>query len=106
MKKKDPAERLKLLRESDHPQAKFLWAIFRDAFHYIAVHLESIADTARDVDFALRWGFGWSTGPFETWQAAGWKQVAEWVKADIDAGEALSKAPLAEVGVRRAGGQG
>ncbi len=94
MKKKDPAERLKLLRESDHPQAKFLWAIFRDAFHYIAVHLESIADTARDVDFALRWGFGWSTGPFETWQAAGWKQVAEWVKADIDAGEALSKAPL------------
>jgi 3-hydroxyacyl-CoA dehydrogenase len=94
LKKKDPAERLKLLRESDHPQAKFLWAIFRDAFHYIAVHLEAIADTARDVDFALRWGFGWSTGPFETWQAAGWKQVAEWVKADIDAGEALSKAPL------------
>jgi len=94
LKKKDPAERLKLLRETDHPQAKFLWAIFRDAFHYIAVHLETIADTARDVDFALRWGFGWSTGPFETWQAAGWKQVAEWVQADIDAGEALSKAPL------------
>ena len=94
LKKKDPAERLKLLRETDHPQAKFLWAIFRDAFHYIAVHLDTIADTARDVDFALRWGFGWSVGPFETWQAAGWKQVAEWVKADIDKGEALSKAPL------------
>jgi 3-hydroxyacyl-CoA dehydrogenase len=94
LKKKDPAERLKLLRESDHPQAKFLWAIFRDAFHYIAVHLEAIADTARDVDFALRWGFGWSTGPFEIWQAAGWKQVAGWVQADIDAGEALSNASL------------
>ncbi|HQR55176.1 MAG TPA: 3-hydroxyacyl-CoA dehydrogenase NAD-binding domain-containing protein [Burkholderiaceae bacterium] len=94
LKKKDATERLKLLRETDHPQAKFLWAIFRDAFHYIAVHLETIADTARDVDFALRWGFGWATGPFETWQAAGWKQVAEWVQADIDAGEALSKAPL------------
>ena len=94
LKKKDPAKRLKLLRETDHPQAQFLWAIFRDAFHYIAVHLESIADTARDVDFALRWGFGWTIGPFETWQAAGWKQVAEWVKEDIDAGEALSKAPL------------
>ena len=94
LKKKDAAERLKLLRETDHPQANFLWAIFRDAFHYIAVHLESIAHTARDVDFALRWGFGWSTGPFETWQAAGWQQIAEWVKADIDAGEALSKAPL------------
>ncbi|MFN7569968.1 MAG: 3-hydroxyacyl-CoA dehydrogenase/enoyl-CoA hydratase family protein [Betaproteobacteria bacterium] len=94
LKKKDAAERLKLLRETDHPQAKFLWAIFRDAFHYIAVHLESIADTARDVDFALRWGFGWSTGPFETWQAAGWKQVAEWVQADIDAGEALASTSL------------
>ena len=94
LKKKDPAERMKLLRETDHPQAKFLWAIYRDAFHYIAVHLASIADTARDIDFALRWGFGWQTGPFETWQAAGWKQIAEWVKADIDAGEALSAAPL------------
>ncbi len=94
LKKKDPAERLKLLRETKHPQAKFLWAIFRDAFHYIAVHLETIADTAREVDFGLRWGFGWATGPFEVWQSAGWKQVAEWVKADIDAGEALSTAPL------------
>ena len=94
LKRKDLAERMKLLRETDHPQAKFLWAIYRDAFHYIAVHLASIADTARDVDFALRWGFGWQTGPFETWQAAGWKQIAAWVKADIDAGEALSAAPL------------
>ena len=94
LKEKDIAKRMKALRESSHLQAKFLWAIFRDAFHYIAVHLESIADNARDVDFALRWGFGWSTGPFETWQAAGWKQIAQWVKEDIDQGNALSKAPL------------
>jgi 3-hydroxyacyl-CoA dehydrogenase len=56
--------------------------------------LESIADNARDVDFALRCGFGWSTGPFENWQAAGWQQVATWVKEDIEAGKALAKAPL------------
>jgi 3-hydroxyacyl-CoA dehydrogenase len=92
--KKAPAERLKLLRESTNPQARFLWAILRDAFHYGAVHLESIAETARDVDFAMRWGFGSKQGPFELWQAAGWTQVAEWVKADIDAGQALSSAPL------------
>jgi 3-hydroxyacyl-CoA dehydrogenase len=92
--KKPATERLALLRSTDHPQAKFLWAIFRDAFHYAAVHLAAIADTARDVDFAIRWGFGYESGPFEAWQAAGWKQVAEWVQADIDAGEALSKAPL------------
>lgn len=94
MLKKAPAERLKLLRESTNPQAQFLWAILRDSFHYAAVHLADIAETARDVDFAMRWGFGTQQGPFELWQQAGWKQVAEWVKADIDACKALSKAPL------------
>ncbi|MEN9628237.1 MAG: hypothetical protein RJA10_1464 [Pseudomonadota bacterium] len=94
MLKKPAAERLKLLRESSNPQAQFLWAILRDGFHYAAVHLEAVADNARDVDFAMRWGFGVKQGPFELWQEAGWQQVAEWVKADIDAGKALSKAPL------------
>ena len=94
LKEKDPAKRMKALRESTHPQAQFLWAIFRDAFHYIAVHLEAIADNARDVDFAMRWGFGQKLGPFETWQAAGWQQIANWVKEDIDAGKALCAAPL------------
>ncbi len=94
MLKKPAAERLKLLRESTNPQAQFLWAIQRDSFHYAAVHLESIADNARDVDFAMRWGFGTKQGPFELWQEAGWLQVATWVKEDIDAGKALSKAPL------------
>lgn len=92
--KKAPAERLRLLRESTNPQAQFLWAVFRDVFHYIGVYLEQIADNAREVDFAIRWGFGWTTGPFEDWQAAGWKDVAQWVKEDIDAGKALSNAPL------------
>ncbi|MFN5233775.1 MAG: 3-hydroxyacyl-CoA dehydrogenase family protein, partial [Burkholderiaceae bacterium] len=94
LKEKDPAKRMKALHDSTHPQAPFLWAIFRDSFHYIAVHLDSIADNARDVDFALRWGFGWQQGPFELWQSAGWQQVAQWVKEDIDAGHALSSAPL------------
>ncbi|ALD89634.1 3-hydroxyacyl-CoA dehydrogenase [Cupriavidus gilardii CR3] len=94
MLKKEPAERIKLLRESGNPQAQFLWAIFRDVFHYIAVYLEQIAGSAADVDLAIRWGFGWNSGPFEDWQAAGWQQVAQWVKEDIEAGKALSKAPL------------
>ena len=94
LKTEDAGQRLKLLRETDHPQARFLWAIYRDMFHYIAVHLSEIAQTARDIDFALRWGFGWETGPFETWQTAGWQRVAEWVSQDIERGEALCKAPL------------
>ena len=92
--KKPAAERLKLLRESANPQAQFVWAILRDSFHYVAVHLAEIADSARDIDFAMRWGFGMKQGPFELWQEAGWAQVAQWVKDDIDAGKALSAAPL------------
>jgi 3-hydroxyacyl-CoA dehydrogenase len=42
----------------------------------------------------MRWGFGMKQGPFELWQQAGWAQVAKWVQEDIDAGKALSTAPL------------
>jgi 3-hydroxyacyl-CoA dehydrogenase len=42
----------------------------------------------------MRWGFGWKQGPFEIWQAAGWEQVAQWVKEDIESGKSLSNAPL------------
>ena len=94
LKEKDPAKKFAALRASQNPQAHFLWAAFRDTFHYSAFHLESIADTARDVDFAMRWGYGWSLGPFETWQAAGWKQVADWIAEDIVAGKAMASAPL------------
>ena len=94
LKEKDPAKKFAALRGSEHPQAQFLWSCFRDTFHYSAFHLADIADTARDVDFAIRWGYGWSLGPFETWQAAGWKQVAEWIAEDIVGGKAMSNAPL------------
>jgi len=91
---RDPAEKFAKLRASADPQAQFLWAMFRDLFHYTAFHLADIADTARDVDFAIRWGYGWSLGPFETWQAAGWQQIAGWIADDIKAGKAMSDAPL------------
>ncbi len=94
MLKKAPAERIKLLRESTNPQAQFLWSILRDSFHYCAVHLDSVADTAREIDFAMRWGFGSQQGPFELWQAAGWTQVAGWIAEDIAAGKTLASAPL------------
>ncbi len=94
LKNPNPAERFAQLRACSDPQAQFLWAIFRDLFHYAAYHLAEIADNARDVDLALRWGFGWAFGPFETWQAAGWQTVADAISADIAAGKAMSSAPL------------
>ena len=94
MLKKQPADRIKLLKESSNPQAQFLWSILRDSFQYVAVHLDTVADTAREIDFAMRWGFGSQQGPFELWQAAGWKQVAEWIADDIVKGATMSSAPL------------
>ncbi|MBO9664524.1 3-hydroxyacyl-CoA dehydrogenase/enoyl-CoA hydratase family protein [Dokdonella sp.] len=93
---KNPVEKFAKLRASADPQAQFLWAVFRDLFHYSAYHLADIAETARDVDFAIRWGYGWKLGPFETWQSAGWREIAGWIAEDIAAGKAMSSAPLPE----------
>lgn len=94
LKLKNPVEKFARLRASEHPQAQFLWACFRDLFHYSAFHLADIANTARDVDLAIRWGYGWAQGPFETWQSADWQQVAAWIVDDIAAGKSMSTAAL------------
>lgn len=94
MLKKPAAERLRLLRNAEGAEGRFLWAILRNGFHYAALHLQSIADTARDIDQAMRWGFGMRQGPFELWQEAGWLEVARMVQDDINAGHALCDTPL------------
>ena len=94
LKTKDATERLRKLRDSAHPQAQFLWAVSRDMLHYCAYQLADIADNARDLDLAVRWGFGWNQGPFEIWQEAGWREVAAWISQDIESGKAMAGAPL------------
>lgn len=94
LKERDPARRFAALRSSEHPQARFLWSLWRDTFHYSAVHLADVADNARDIDQAMRWGFGWAQGPFETWQASGWQALAQAIDDDIAAGRSMSDAPL------------
>ena len=96
------------LRNSQNPQAQFLWSIYRDVFHYCAVQLEAIADNARDLDLAIRWGFGWDQGPFEIWQAAGWKQIATWINEDIAAGKSMNQTPLPDwvMAIEENGAQG
>jgi 3-hydroxyacyl-CoA dehydrogenase len=94
LKNRNITERFARLRGNPHPQAQFMWAAFRDMLHYCAVHLEAIADNARDLDFAIRWGFGWNQGPFEIWQAAGWQTMAKWIADDIAAGNTMAAVPL------------
>ena len=87
-------DRLANLRASKDPNAEFLWCIHRDSMHYCAHLLADIADNARDIDLAIRWGFGWKQGPFEIWQAAGWTKVASMIKEDIAAGKTPCALPL------------
>ena len=103
LQERDPAKRFAALRASSHPQAQFLWSLFRDIFHYSAAQLANVADNARDLDLAMRWGFGWAQGPFETWQAAGWQQIAQAVAEDIAAGRAMSDSPRLAAGARPPG---
>jgi 3-hydroxyacyl-CoA dehydrogenase len=90
----DPVRKERLLADIDHPQAELIRASYRDLFHYCAAHLATLAPSAREVDLALRWGYGWSHGPFEFWQMLGWQRVAAAVQSAVDAGEALADTPL------------
>ncbi|RFC35880.1 MAG: 3-hydroxyacyl-CoA dehydrogenase [Candidatus Nitrotoga sp. SPKER] len=94
LRERDWAKKLAALHSSTRPQAQFLWSTFCDLFHYCAVQLEGIANNARDLDFAVRWGFGWDNGPFEIWQMAGWQNVVGWINDDIAVGKTMSSAPL------------
>jgi 3-hydroxyacyl-CoA dehydrogenase len=94
LRERDWGKKLHLLRNNAHPQAQFVWSVFRDLFHYCGVHLPHIADNARDLDLAVRWGFGWDSGPFEIWQAAGWQRVTGWIEEERAHGKTMSDAPL------------
>lgn len=94
IKLKSWSERFDAWRNSDKPEAQFLWATFRDLFHYSAVLMGDITDSVRDIDVAIRSGFGWKEGVFEIWQLAGFQKIANWIKDDIDAGKTESKVAL------------
>jgi 3-hydroxyacyl-CoA dehydrogenase len=103
LKARDFGEKLSRLRASNRKEAQFLWALFRDVFHYCAFHLESIADNARDLDLAIRWGFGWDRGPFEIWQSAGWQKIAAAIQEDLAAGKTMANVPLPQWVFERTG---
>ncbi|MCW8385359.1 3-hydroxyacyl-CoA dehydrogenase/enoyl-CoA hydratase family protein [Fluoribacter dumoffii] len=94
MSDSDPASRMQKLITSNNKQAQFLAACFRDLFHYCAYHIEEIADNVRDVDLAIRWGFGWIQGPFETWQLAGLTLMTDYIKRAIEEQKSLGTAQL------------
>lgn len=55
---------------------QFLWGAVSQSCLYAARRVPEIADSIVDVDRAMRWGFAWELGPFETWDAIGVEPMA------------------------------
>ncbi len=64
-------ERIKSLVWGKDRAGAFLWKTMSRTFRYAANRIPEIADTAVEVDRAMRWGFNWEFGVFETWDAIG-----------------------------------
>ena len=65
-----PRRMLALLAARD-TAGEFLRRTFSAALAYAAATGPAIADDARSVDDAMRWGFGWELGPFQLLDALG-----------------------------------
>lgn len=73
------------------------WTVLSKVLIYSAEKLGEIADSIEDMDDAMKWGFNWEYGPFETWDLIGLPEsvqrmeseglvVPVWVKEWIAAG--------------------
>lgn len=51
--------------------SEFAWNILKQVLIYSAEKVGEIADSIHDIDEAMKWGFNWELGPFETWDAIG-----------------------------------
>ncbi|TCT19114.1 3-hydroxyacyl-CoA dehydrogenase [Melghiribacillus thermohalophilus] len=59
-----------------------LWSIFKPVLIYSADLLGEIADDIPAIDRAMKWGFGWELGPFESWDAIGVRSSVERMKEE------------------------
>ncbi len=94
---KGAAPRLKALLSTPDKYSSLAWDVLKHVLIYSAEKLGEIADTIVDIDNAMKWGFNWDLGPFETWDAIGLSRsvkrmeeegltVPVWVKEWIEQG--------------------
>jgi 3-hydroxyacyl-CoA dehydrogenase len=75
-------ERIKSLYAGTDKGAAFVRAFHHALFSYISFRIPEISDEIYRVDDALKAGFGWEIGAFETWDALGVSNVIAEMKAD------------------------
>lgn len=86
----DLKQRTKMLLTGMDKAGEFYRKIFGGLFAYVSNRIPEISDDLYKIDDALKAGFGWELGPFETWDILGLdaglklisdnnKKVADWV---------------------------
>ena len=63
--------------ESEDEAGSLIWHTLSRTLAYASKRLPEIADSPKDIDNAMKWGFGWEMGPFETWDALGVADTAQ-----------------------------
>jgi 3-hydroxyacyl-CoA dehydrogenase len=78
----DLPTRIKTLMWGKDNVAEFLWKTTSRTLRYAANRIPEIADTIVEIDNAIKWGFGWEIGVFETWDAIGVRESVERMRAE------------------------
>jgi 3-hydroxyacyl-CoA dehydrogenase len=76
------ADRLKALVALDDKAGRFLWQLLSDHVVYAAHMVPEISDRIVEIDRAMRWGYANELGPFQLWDALGFVETANRIKAE------------------------
>ncbi|MFD1863374.1 3-hydroxyacyl-CoA dehydrogenase NAD-binding domain-containing protein [Planococcus chinensis] len=74
--------KMKTLVYANDRTGELLWNLFKPTLLYSAQLHGEIADDIVAIDNAMKWGFGWEQGPFETWDAIGVRESVEKMKQE------------------------
>jgi 3-hydroxyacyl-CoA dehydrogenase len=78
----DLKQRINILYNGTDKAGEFYRKFHHLLFSYVSYRIPEIADELYKIDDALKAGFGWEIGAFESWDALGVQQVLEHMKAD------------------------
>ena len=81
-KAKGLPEKMKAVVYGDDRGARFTWKALAGNLIYAVNRIPEIADTIVEIDNAMKWGFNFEMGPFETWDAIGLARAVEKMEAD------------------------
>jgi 3-hydroxyacyl-CoA dehydrogenase len=81
-KAKTLSEKIKAVVYGKDKGAAYAWKVVANGLIYAANRMSEISDTIVEIDNAMKWGFNFEMGPFETWDAIGLEASVEKMEKD------------------------